>query len=126
VAVPALDFTLQTVGVGIDRFLVTVRGAADAHTAARVEDELEGLLSLGAKAVAVDLGGARMIDTAVLAALLHYGPRFRQQGGELVIVTKDREVLRTLEVTGLDTVLHVEPKLSDGVGAIMDGGADPP
>jgi anti-anti-sigma regulatory factor len=48
-------------------------------------------------------------------------PRFSKRGGKLVLVTEDRRVLRTFEITGLDGRFTLEPKLADAIAQFADG-----
>lgn len=114
-----LEFSVKTAELGGNAFVVTLTGEADMHTAPELDRALQGVLALGGTAVAVDLGDVTFVDSTALGVLLRYQPRFRGRGGDLVIVTQDRRVLRTFEITGLDRVFSIERRLADGVAAIL-------
>jgi anti-sigma B factor antagonist len=114
-----LEFSVRTAALGGDAFVVTLTGEVDLHTAPALEQALEGVVALGGTAVAVDLAEVTFIDSTTLEVLLRYHERFRGLGGGLVIVTDDRRVLRTFEITGLDRVFTIERRLADGVAAIL-------
>jgi anti-sigma B factor antagonist len=59
------------------------------------------------------------VDSTVLSVLLRYQGRFKTLGGDCVIVTDDRRVLRTFEVTGLDRSFVIERRLSDAIAGIL-------
>jgi anti-sigma B factor antagonist len=113
-----LDFSVTTAALGGDAFVVTPTGEIDLHSAPELEQALEGVVALGGNAVALDLAEVSFIDSTVLGILLIYSERLRTLGGELVVVTEDRRVLRTFEVTGLDRVFVIERRLADAVAAI--------
>ena len=117
-----LEFSVNTAALGGDAFVITLSGEVDLHTAPVLEQALEGVLGLGATSVALDLADVSFIDSTTLGLLLRYQERFRACGGELLVVTADRRVLRTLEVTGLDRVLKIERRLADAVAAIVPAG----
>jgi anti-sigma B factor antagonist len=117
--VSILEFSIKTAELGGDAFVVTLSGEADLHTASQLEQALQGVLALGGTAVAVDLGDVSFIDSTALGVLIRHQPRFNSRGGELVIVTQDRRVLRTFEITGLDRVFAIERRLADGVASIQ-------
>ena len=41
-----------------------------------------------------------------------------------MLVSDDRRILRTLEITGLDMKFTVEPKLADAIAQFADGSSD--
>jgi anti-sigma B factor antagonist len=114
-----LDFSVNTAALGGDSFIVTLTGEIDLHTAPSLEQALDGVLALGGTAVALDLAEVSFVDSTVLVVLLRYRERLQNLGGELVVVTQDRRVLRTFEVTGLDRVFAIQRRLDDAVAAII-------
>jgi anti-sigma B factor antagonist len=116
-----LDFSVNTAALGGDSFIVTLTGEVDMHTAPMLEHALEGVVGLGGTSVALDLAEVSFVDSTVLAVLLSYRERLENLGGELLVVTEDRRVLRTFEVTGLDRVFAIERRLADAVAAITPG-----
>lgn len=113
-----LEFELKTAGIGNDGFVVSVRGEADMHRAPELERELLEVLELGGNTVVVDLAEVGFIDSTALGLLLRYQPRFRTRGGDLVLVSDDRRILRTLEITGLDRIFRIEHRLGDAVARL--------
>ena len=114
-----LEFDVKAARLGDEAFVVSVTGEADLHRAREIERELQDVLQLGGRSVVVDLVEVGFVDSTVLGLLLRFQPRFRARGGDLVIVSDDRRVLRTLEITGLDRVLRIEQRLGDAVGSML-------
>jgi anti-sigma B factor antagonist len=112
------EFEVRTAGVGNDGFVVSISGEADLHNVPEMERELLEVLQLGGNSVVVDFAGVGFIDSTVLSLLLRYQPRFRNRGGDLVLVSDDRRILRTLEITGLDRVFRIEQRLGDAVAGL--------
>jgi anti-anti-sigma factor len=112
------EFEVRTAGVGNQGFVVSICGEADLHNAPEMERELQEVLRLGANSVVVDFAEVGFIDSTVLGLLLRYQPRFRNRGGDLVLVSDDRRILRTLEITGLDRIFRVEQRLGDAVAGL--------
>jgi anti-sigma B factor antagonist len=113
-----LDFSVNTAALGGDSFIITLTGEVDLYTAPSLEQALEGVVGLGGTAVALDLAEVSFVDSTVLGVLLRYHERLQNLGGELVVVTQDRRVLRIFEVTGLDRVFSIERRLADAVATI--------
>jgi len=118
-----LEFNVQTAQVGDEMFVVSVTGEADMHTAPELERELQDVLRLGGRSAVVDLVDVGFIDSTALGLLLRFQPRFRTRGGDLVLVSADRRVLRTFEITGLDRIFTIEQRLGDAVAQMCADGA---
>jgi anti-sigma B factor antagonist len=117
-----LEFDVKTARIGSGAFVVSVAGEADMHSAPELERELRDVLRLSGKSVVVDLVEVGFVDSTVLGLLLRYQPRFRSRGGDLVLVSDDRRILRTLEITGLDRIFRIEQRLGDAVAGLYTDG----
>jgi anti-sigma B factor antagonist len=118
-----LDFSVSSAELDETTFVVAAVGEADMYTAPALEQALEGVVGLGGTSVVLDLAEVTFIDSTVLSALLTFRTRFRDLGGDLVIVSEDRRVLRTFEITGLDRLFTIERRLTDGISVIRPGSA---
>jgi anti-anti-sigma factor len=95
--------------------VLKVSGELDLHSTSRFQDALEKAVA-GAEhdegsvhALVVDLSEAGFMDSMALGALMGSTQEFREGGGEVRLVVLGGEVLRLLEVTGLDEALPVYP-----------------
>lgn len=126
-----LDFQVRTAQLSPESYVVSIEGELDLHTAPELEQAFGTILARDGRSVVVDLVGLEFIDSAALAALLRALPRFRARGGRFLLVTEDRRILRTLEITGLDRTFDIEPRLGNAVELVLsasmaattDGGA---
>jgi anti-sigma B factor antagonist len=116
--VDELEFTVTTAQLGEGAFVVSVAGEADLHTTPDVERELQQILQLGGRTIVLDLGDVGFIDSTVVSLLLRLQPRFRARGGDIVLVSDDRRVLRTLEIMGLDRILRIERRLDEALSGL--------
>jgi anti-sigma B factor antagonist len=114
-----LGFEVRTAAVTPSTYVVSVVGEVDSFTAPALEKELEWVLGDGASNAVVDLAGVGFIDSMGLRVLLEALPRFTKRGGKLVLVSDDRRVLRTLEITGLDDKFVLEPRLSEAIAEVV-------
>ena len=121
---PAFD--VKTAQLGGDTFVVSVTGEADMETSQDIERELQDVLRLGGRSVAVDLVEVGFIDSTALGLLLRFKPKFEALGGDLVLVSDDRRILRTLEITGLDRIFRIERRLGEAVGGLYATTASEP
>jgi anti-sigma B factor antagonist len=123
--VTVLDFQIRTAQLSPESYVVSVDGELDLHTAPELEQALGAVLVRGGRNVVVDLVGLVFIDSTALAVLLRAQPRFRRGGGRLLLVTEDRRILRTLEITGLDRTFDIEPRLGKAVERVLDASKEP-
>lgn len=118
----AIGFEVRTAQLTPSTYLVSVTGEVDSYTSPAVEQELEWIIRDGASNAVVDLAEVGFIDSSALKVLLKALPRFSRRGGKLILVSDDRRVLRTLEITGLDEKFVVEATLADAIALAADGG----
>jgi anti-sigma B factor antagonist len=116
-----LEFSVSTAELDGNTFVVAAVGEADMYTAPTLEQALEGVVGLGGTSVVLDLAEVTFIDSTVLSTLLRFRERFKALGGDLVIVSEDRRVIRTFEITGLDRLFTIERRLADGIGLTRPG-----
>jgi anti-sigma B factor antagonist len=89
--------------------LLMLRGDLDLATAPALREALIEVLR-GCKSVVVDLEGVGFVDSAGIGILLGGLKRARSQGGELELVCTSRQVLRPLEIIGLDRVFTIHSR----------------
>ena len=116
-----IGFEIRTAQLTPGTYVVSVTGEIDAFTSPALEQELEWILGDGASNAVVDLANVGFIDSTALRVLLKALPGFAKRGGKLVLVSEDRRILRTLEITGLDMKFTVEPKLAEAIAQFADG-----
>lgn len=112
---------ITTARTGLAGRIISIAGEIDLHTAPELADELDAALAEGVSCVTIDLTATSFIDSTVLGVLLDYRRRLQDVDGALVLVTQDRRILRTLEVTGLDRTFTIEPTLAEAVAAGTGG-----
>jgi anti-sigma B factor antagonist len=115
-----IGFEIRTAQLTPSTYVVSVTGEIDAFTSPALEQELDWVLGDGASNAVVDLADVGFIDSTALRVLLKALPGFARRGGKLVLVSEDRRILRTLELTGLDMKFTVEPKLGEAIARFAD------
>ena len=93
--------------------VLRVSGELDLHSAPRFQDALERAVAAVeraegpvSKVLVVDLSEAEFMDSAGIGTLMGSTQGFRVSGVEIRLVVLGGEVLRLLEVTGLDVALR--------------------
>jgi anti-sigma B factor antagonist len=114
-----IEFRISSAHLIEDAYIVSLGGEIDLFTAPQLEQELDTLTANGAKRVVIDLGGAAFIDSTVLGVLLKTLTRLDAGGGELVLVSDDRRILKIFEVTGLGRVFRIAPTLTEAIEAVV-------
>jgi anti-sigma B factor antagonist len=86
--------------------LVVLRGDLDLATAPDLRECLVKVIDEGTRIV-VDMETVGFLDSAGLGVLVGGLKRARTGGGELELVCSSRDVLKPLEITGLDRVFTI-------------------
>jgi anti-sigma B factor antagonist len=95
--------------------LVVLRGDLDLSTAPELRECLVKLIDDGARIV-IDLEAVDFLDSAGLGILVGGLKRARSHGGELELVCTGQDVLKPLEITGLDRVFTIHPGRDAALG----------
>lgn len=104
------DFDVRVEETSTGRVVFHVVGELDLATVSLLEDALAA--HGDARSPVIDLGGCSFLDSSGVRALAATAKRVETQGGQLELVArKDSGVARVLEITGIDTVVHVHPSL---------------
>lgn len=110
---PGPDSTCEvTVADSAAGILVVVAGDMDYATVTRVRTAIDAALRrLGQRVLVLDLGEVTFLDSAGIAVLIEtLGAAAAASGADRplrIVVDHDRAVLRPLQISGLDHVLHL-------------------
>jgi anti-sigma B factor antagonist len=88
-------------------------GEIDAATVRTFDAELRRAESYGLAVVVVELGGVEFIGSSGLTALWSAQERARSRGGRLALAGCGRQIMRVLEMTGLDRHFEIVTDLAD-------------
>lgn len=101
--------------------VLRVSGELDLHSAPRFEDALEEAVAAAeraegpVRALVVDLSEAGFMDSMGFSTLMGSTQGFREGGGEVRLVVLGGEVLRLLEIAGLEEALPIYPDAPSAV-----------
>jgi len=87
--------------------VVCLGGDLDLATAPLVRQALFGLVERSVRLVTVDLAHLDFLDSTGLTALVSGLKRLREFGGDLMLRSPNRTVVKLLHITGLDRVFTI-------------------
>lgn len=97
--------------------VVHVRGDVDVASAPSMRQAIDHLIVSGHRRLVLDLTEVSFIDSTGLGVVVGRLKGLRREGGSLVVAASHERVLRVLTITGLDTVLVVEPDVERALAA---------
>lgn len=114
----SLTFSIDVEDAGDGRGVLVVEGDVDLYTSPQLRDRLAESMENGRLLLVVDLAGTTFIDSSGLGALIGAHARLRERRGRLVLCCPRDEVVRTLELTGLDQVMTVMPSREQALAEV--------
>jgi anti-sigma B factor antagonist len=87
--------------------VVGLKGEVDLYTCPDLKEELLRVIREGATLVVVDLTETTFIDSTGLGVLIRGVERLNTEGGRLVVVCVDPNMVKVFEVTGLNRVFAI-------------------
>jgi anti-sigma B factor antagonist len=86
--------------------VIVVRGEIDVATSPQLRNELNGLLTRGARHITIEFGDVSFVDSSGLGVLVGTYKRLREDGsGTIRIVGAQPSVRKVFEITGLESAL---------------------
>lgn len=87
--------------------VVAVSGEIDVYTSPLLQERLVEVIRDGSSSIVLDLSQVTFLDSTGLGVLITGLKRCRSADGDLVLVTAQPNVLKVLEITGLNDVFKV-------------------
>jgi anti-sigma B factor antagonist len=111
----AIGFEIRDHAHGADVHVVEVAGEIDLFSAPELKQHLAAAVDGGAATVVVDLSDTTFLDSSSLGILISAHRRLEHQRGHLAVVCDNPSILKTFQITGLDTVFLIAPSVDDAV-----------
>jgi anti-sigma B factor antagonist len=111
----ALPYEIRRFERGARAHLVVASGELDLHAAASMRETLSFLVALGRTHLVIDMSEATFIDSAMIGVLAGHIRQTAGGVGSLAVVCSNENILRTLEIAGIDRELQILSALSDAV-----------
>jgi anti-anti-sigma factor len=87
--------------------LFEVIGRIDNANLTKLTTAVDAAITQGHHQIVLDMGGVTYINSAGLRDLVRMYKRLERISGKLHIANPSQQVMRTLELVGLDSVLHI-------------------
>ena len=113
----ALVYEVRHWEAGDRAHVVTASGELDLVAAPALRETILELIELGRTDLVVDMSGATFIDSTVIGMLVGRLKALYGVGGSLSLVCAEPNVLRTLEVAGVERVFPIHATLADALDA---------
>jgi anti-sigma B factor antagonist len=95
--------------------VVAVAGEVDVYTSPLLQERLVEVLRGGSSSIVLDLSAVTFLDSTGLGVLITGLKRCRSADGDLVLVTTQPNVLKVLEITGLNDVFQIYELVDDAI-----------
>jgi anti-sigma B factor antagonist len=95
--------------------VVAVAGEIDVYTSPLLQERLVEVLKDGSSSIVLDLSAVTFLDSTGLGVLITGLKRCRSAEGDLVLVTAQPNVLKVLEITGLNDVFQIHDSVEDAL-----------
>jgi anti-sigma B factor antagonist len=113
-----MNFDIQTEKVTDDVYVIALTGEIDLYTAPEFKQQLLDVVGQGARCVVVDLTETTFIDSTTLGVLVGGVKRLRETGGQLSIVSSDRNITKIFEITGLNRVFPLHATRAEALESV--------
>jgi anti-sigma B factor antagonist len=97
-----MGYYLTEIGAAGAESTIIVGGEVDLCAAPALRDALTRAMDGNQAHVIVDLTDATFADSTAIGVLLHASARIREARGRLTLICTNRNVLRTVEIAGLE------------------------
>jgi anti-sigma B factor antagonist len=104
-----MNYYVTEAGATGDETTIVLGGDLDMCAAPAIRDALRRAVDAGSMHVIVDLANATFVDSTAIGALYEAATRLRESGGRLSLICTNRNVLRTIQIAGLERHLALQP-----------------
>jgi anti-sigma B factor antagonist len=102
------------------RHVVVAEGAIDMRTAPLLAAALDEPIELGKTHVVLDMSGVTLLDSMAVHVLLGAARELRQRFGRLVLVTRNPNVRRIIELTRLEVMAPLYDSREAALRGLLD------
>ena len=103
-----------------ERHVVVAEGTIDMRTAPLLAQALDEPIELGKTHVVLDLSGVTLLDSMAIHVVMGAARELRQRFGRLVLVSRDPNVRRIIELTRLEEVAPLYDSREAALRGLLD------
>jgi anti-sigma B factor antagonist len=111
-----MGYYLTEMGAVGDKTTIVLGGELDMRAAPALRDALKRAVERRVKYLIVDLSAATFVDSTGIGALMQASAHISATGGRLGLICTNRNVLRTMEIAGLERHIAVAPTYAEALG----------
>src|SRR3954452_8733504 len=110
----------QQLSLAGERHVVVAEGAIDMRTAPLLAAALDEPIEQGKTHVVLDMSGVTFVDSMAVHVLMGAARELRQRFGRLVLVSREPNVRRIVELTGLDVIALLYKSREAALRGLLD------
>jgi anti-anti-sigma factor len=99
-----------------DDLVVEIKGRIDAVNSSKLEEECQGRIDQGEKALILDLGGVEYISSAGLRTILILARRINSLEGKIRFCGLRGMVKEVFSISGFNSIFPVVPSITEALG----------
>jgi anti-sigma B factor antagonist len=103
--------------------VIDLKGEVDLYTAPEFKQRLLEHIENGVLQIVVDFTDTTFIDSTTLGVLVGGVKRLRPDGGQLLLVCSDRNIVKIFEITGLHRVFEIHSTREEALEAARSASA---
>jgi anti-sigma B factor antagonist len=108
-----MTYHVSSQAVDDETAVVNISGELDLYSAPELKESMSRLIEQGKSRLVIDMSEAIFIDSTAIGVLVGGLRRVQELGGSLDIVCTHKEILRVLEIVGLDQVFDIHESRKD-------------
>ncbi len=100
--------------------VITLSGRFDTENSEAVEKEFDSLDQSGSLRSLIDMSDVNYISSSMIRVMIKTLKAHRARGGDIQLVGLQPNILKVLEMTGIDTIFKIHEQLEDGVASFSE------
>ena len=104
---PSMNLIINSRKKSETSIVLNIEGEVDVYTSPQLKQEIVNVSKSGVKHLAINLAKVEYLDSTGLGVLIGGLKRFREVGGNLILIGPNMRIVRIFEITGLDKIFDI-------------------